>query len=293
MTLKTLSPTLCSFAGNVITVSTGVPSTTFAVGDYIRVLGTDKVLATDEAGQNDGVFKSTSLTATTITCSAESFITETDTSGVTLKARTTTFVKNDDIVEEGLGNFLTFFKDKPNMVGFITPFLEQIQELENVFFDLYLLRTLTYAYGDQLDVLGAIVGEPRKGKDDVDYIAAISGQIRINRQNSRIEEIILAMELTHDAAYELRERGNAKFMMRLTDLWLSGSDPSLAVLDAALQHAKGGGIGALLQYSLEEDDDTFTFADGDTVQSDADQGWATDDGTTSGGDWSDIYVTGE
>ena len=250
-TLKTLSPTTCSFSGSTITVTGVDPSATFAAGDYIRVIS---------SVSNDGVFKSTSLTATTIVCASDTFTTESGISGVKMYARTTTLQKNEDVVAEGLGNFLTFFKDQPNMVGFITPFLEQIQELENVWYDLYLLRTLTYATGAQLDGLGAIVGEPRKGKNDVDYRAAIHGKIRINRMNSRIEDIILAMELTHDAAWELRERGNAKFLMRLTDAWLSGTDPSLAVMDNALQHAKGAGVGALLQYSEYDNDNTFAFS---------------------------------
>jgi len=189
-------------------------------------------------------------------------------------------------LEQALAKILTQFKGLPVMEGVIASYMEQIQELENVFIDLLLLRTLDNAEGAQLDGIGDIVGEPRLGRNDTDYKAAISGRIKINRQHSRIEDILTAMTLTLDEPYELTEYPNAKFIVRLVTAWVA-TFPSLGALNAVLQRAKGGGVKAFFQYATVDDDKIFQFASGDTPEVDSNQGYA-NDGQTTGGTYSDI-----
>jgi hypothetical protein len=189
-------------------------------------------------------------------------------------------------LEQALAKLLTQFKGLPVMEGILASYVEQVQELENVFIDLLLLRTLDNATGAQLDGVGAIVGELRLGRNDTDYRAAIAGRIKINRQHSRIEDVITAMLLTLDEPYELTELSDAKFILRLVTAWVA-TFPSLETLNAVLQRAKGGGIKAFFQYATVDDDKIFRFASGDTPELDSNQGYA-NDAQTTGGTYSDV-----
>lgn len=193
---------------------------------------------------------------------------------------------NPNRINNALEKLLVQFRGLPVFEAAVASYVTQFQEIENMFIDLLLLRVLDNAEGAQLDGIGQIVGERRLGRDDNDYKAAISGRIRINRQHSRIEDIILAMVLALDKTYELRERGNAKIIVRLVEKWIA-SYPSLVALNAVLQRAKGGGVGALFQYALVDDDKIFQFASGDVIEVDSNQGFA-DDGQTTGGTFSDV-----
>jgi hypothetical protein len=155
-----------------------------------------------------------------------------------------------------------------------------------MFIQLYLLRALATAEGEQLDQIGIIVDEPRGDKDDDNYRAAIYGRIALNRSHARIEDIIFAMTSINEAgSYELREIDNATFMMRLKDAIPATLDPE--TFNDALQRIKGGGVQAHFQYCEEDDEDSFTWADGDVEQTDVDQGWA---GVLeiTGGSWTDV-----
>lgn len=197
------------------------------------------------------------------------------------------FAAQTNRIAKAIANLLTQFKGQPNLEALVASFVSEAQALEFVFIDLALLRALANAEGAQLDGLGSIVGEDRLGRNDTDYKAAIESRIRINRMNSRIEDVILAMKLTLDGTYELTEPGDASILVYLKEAWAPGSDPSLDTLTAALKRAKGAGILGLFQYAEAAEAFTFQFASGDTVETDSDRGFA-DDGQTTGGEWSDV-----
>jgi hypothetical protein len=77
-----------------------------------------------------------------------------------------------------------------NIEKLIETYVTQIQDLEQVFFQLVNLRTIDTSEGVQLDGIGQIVGEDRFGRNDTDYRVAIKGRIRLNLSNGTIEDII-------------------------------------------------------------------------------------------------------
>jgi hypothetical protein len=191
-----------------------------------------------------------------------------------------------DRMQRTIDSLLAQFKGQPNMAAIAASYGVQFQEVEDMFIQLYLLRALATAEGEQLDQIGIIVDEPRGDKDDDNYRAAIYGRIALNRSHARIEDIIFAMTSINEAgSYELREIDNATFMMRLKDAIPATLDPE--TFNDALQRIKGGGVQAHFQYCEEDDEDSFTWADGDVEQTDVDQGWA---GVLeiTGGSWTDV-----
>lgn len=196
---------------------------------------------------------------------------------------------NTDHVTEGLGRLLTQFKGRPNIEGVLQSYLEQVQELEVVFFALMVERYVLTAIGAQLDGIGDIVGEARGGKDDTNYRAAILGRIARNADHSRIEDLLeMFVALLPGFTFDLATVGTAAIQFTILEA-LGPSDPTPAVLNQQLQEAKGGGIHGSLIYSGVDADARFTFASGDALEPDAAQGFGNDAGTT-GGAYSDVVA---
>ena len=82
------------------------------------------------------------------------------------------------------------FKNKPNLEKFLKVFTEEMDEIEGMFYDLLFERGLSNAVGKQLDVIGEIVKEPRQGRDDTTYKAAILLRIGFNTANSTEDSVI-------------------------------------------------------------------------------------------------------
>lgn len=143
--------------------------------------------------------------------------------------------------------------------------------------------------GAQLDGDGALLGVDRDGRADVDYRAAIHAQTRINRGQGRIEDILFALGLMlPGGSYVLTEPDPATVYVDVLS-GLGASDPAAAEVVALLDKLLGGGIAHTLLYSSVPADETFTLADGDSVQTSATQGLA-DNNQTTGGRLADAIV---
>ena len=98
-----------------------------------------------------------------------------------------------DQVELGLDRMLSQWDDKPIIRGLFQSYLQGVQDVEDMWFQLMNERDLVSAIGAQLDILGSIVGEDRLGRDDEDYRDAIYNRIAINTSDGtppRVTEIL-------------------------------------------------------------------------------------------------------
>jgi hypothetical protein len=101
-----------------------------------------------------------------------------------------TLTKRTDHVETGLGLFLAQFQDKTSLDAYMTTFLTQVQEIEDVLFQILdILQNITGQEGEQLDLLGRLVGQPREGRDDDLYIKWIQARLIINRASGLADEM--------------------------------------------------------------------------------------------------------
>jgi len=108
-------------------------------------------------------------------------------------------------ITEGLERLITQWQDKPNVVGLFTSYLDSINELEDVYFQLLEERSLDTAIGAQLDNIGLIVGEPRDGRSDNDYRDGISLRVAINASDGtepRVVELLKLLSGAETAVYQ-------------------------------------------------------------------------------------------
>lgn len=78
------------------------------------------------------------------------------------------------------------------LVGTLVGTDHAVQELEDVFWDLYSRRWLWIAEGAQLDGLGDLLGEPRASEDDEEYRDLLYLAILVNVSQGEPERIIEA-----------------------------------------------------------------------------------------------------
>lgn len=186
-------------------------------------------------------------------------------------------------VSQGLSRLLTQFKGQPNFEGQLRSFLNQVQEIENMFISLIIERYLATAVGAQLDGIGRVVDENRVGRDDVDYRAAIQGRIRINLGDGRVEDIhFLFSLLLPGNTFEMIEGATAEFLYIIESAVTLGVDPTPAALSLQLATARGAGIRSTLIFSVADEADSFRTATGTTLEASTTQG-TTDPAMSSGG----------
>lgn len=99
------------------------------------------------------------------------------------------------------------FEDSELFLKIIDTFSVQIQELENVIFDIRIKRYLSIATGAQLDGIGDIVGERRKGRNDSDYKIALNFRIFINGSYGQMNTLstFLSQSLSPSESFTIKE----------------------------------------------------------------------------------------
>jgi len=112
----------------------------------------------------------------------------------------------NDYVEEALGRITQQFKGKPLVEGWIAAVVLPVQDQEDQSSQLIRFRWLDAAQGTQLDGLGELVGEARRGRGDNEYRLAIQAKIAINNAKGTPNETInIFALLTGSNKVELRE----------------------------------------------------------------------------------------
>jgi len=103
--------------------------------------------------------------------------------------------QNNDHEAEALALLLYQFQGKARVEAFAAAPALQVQDLEAAAFGVHFERFLDTATGVQLDTLGAIVREERRGSSDTLFRNRIRVRILINRSNGRVPEILAILVL--------------------------------------------------------------------------------------------------
>lgn len=101
-------------------------------------------------------------------------------------------IKNTEYVQEMQNLLLYQFKNSPNILKFLEIYGNQIQQLEEEWFDLIEALGIETAYDYGLDIIGKEVGELRQGRNDTDYRNAILTKIFINNGSGTPEDVMQA-----------------------------------------------------------------------------------------------------
>ncbi len=103
-------------------------------------------------------------------------------------------VYQDNYVGDALGRLIIQYKGKPRMEGMLSALVSPIQDLENAIWEVLTETNVSSAQAGQLDVLGRIVGEARRGRDDATYARWIRARIRANRSAGRPEDFFAILD---------------------------------------------------------------------------------------------------
>jgi hypothetical protein len=131
------------------------------------------------------------------------------------------------------------FKHQVALVALLKSWLGEVQQLEDQAYELRLQRALETAEGVNLDVLGAIVGQPREGRTDTQYRVWIAGRALVNRSRGKTPQMIAIAAKLVGGAVELREYQPATMVIYAHVPVLGSSGVEIAKL---LKLAKAGGI---------------------------------------------------
>lgn len=162
---------------------------------------------------------------------------------------------------EALGRFTEQFKNKPNLTKLVAAFAERTQGIENITWQIYNARMLANAADARLDDIGAIVGQPRDGRDDTEYRQWISARIVINRSNATPDDTLHVLELViPDYPGSLVEYYPAAYAVRLF-----GYPGDMDVIFNILREVKPAGVRLYFEYSPTPSTGTFKFAPSATL----------------------------
>lgn len=176
--------------------------------------------------------------------------------------------------EESVARLLSQFKGKTKLEGVVSAQADQTQDEETTFFDLLNRLDIDISVGVQLDGIGEIVGEERKGKSDALYRIYLKARILVNKSSGTAPQINEIADLLIDDANNqtYREYYPAAWKIRVDDEFPTDID---AVAEL-LADADAGGVRGFVEYTEVDDDETFTFADADVAQTDGAKGFAGD-----------------
>jgi hypothetical protein len=160
-------------------------------------------------------------------------------------------------VQLGLSRLLAQYQDyanHPRVHDFLRTFLIELQNLEDVCWQVFVERWPYTAEGVQLDLLGKIVGQGRGGRTDDAYRLWILARIAVNRSNGKVEELYDILEILGPETMAIQEGWPAELKIAIT-----GVDDGDEIGDL-MSEAVAGGVSLHWQWSAELAGDVFTFS---------------------------------
>jgi hypothetical protein len=170
-------------------------------------------------------------------------------------------VQNTNRFQTAMSQVIGQFRDKANIRALIASWAAETQLLENVFFDLLLLRAISSASGVQLDAIGTRIGQVRLGWTDDIYRLWLGARIIINRSSGTIPQIYSVFSLIAPASagfnFWIDTTGSAAFTFHLT-----GGSPTLIQeqqYEAILDEMTAAGVNGYFHYQPQFE---FTYDQG-------------------------------
>jgi len=147
-----------------------------------------------------------------------------------------------------------------NVQKLLTALIGPTQNIENALQQLLTLRSVDTATGDQLDIIGKLVAQPRDGLDDATYRRYIRARISTHRSAGSTEDVIKIADLIiydDTATYVVDTQGYAGYVLRIENLAINTTLAN--ALLAFLQDATSAGVRVIVEYSDQLPATWFTW----------------------------------
>jgi hypothetical protein len=189
-------------------------------------------------------------------------------------------------VADALSLLLEQFKRMPRMVGVVTAFVAQVQELETAWYSLLTEVNIDTGVGASLDIIGSILGVPRYGLADDVYRVRLRVEVLIRASHGTVDDLLRIMTaataLVPLVTSSLVEPSPATALCTIV-----GTVPLTfpGELLGFLNRARSLGVQLFLQNDFEL---AFTLATGLTEELDLTHGWGDDANPVTGGKLSGV-----
>lgn len=242
-------------AGVVPDLQSAVPiisDEVFAVDGMVQIPGLDYAPGGTDLGQATPVPPNATLALLYDTTPTPG----TDTAGVLVHRR--------DVAADATSKILQQYRDAtaPGVREQVQTNAAEVQQLEDAAWSIIDNTAIDSptTLGVNLDVLGKIVGRPRSGLDDTEYLVWLKAQIKVNRSSGSIDDILEIFELINPGAVlKFVEQFPAAFALQVHGIAVEA--PSIQA--AILRVARKAGVRGVLEYSTAPTGSGFTFAGGD------------------------------
>lgn len=174
-------------------------------------------------------------------------------------------------VERGLSRLIEQFKGKPRLEAWISSYLEEVQELSTAAWQVLVLRLIDDSTGEQLTVLGQLVGQPRTVEDDDRFRVLVRARIAVNQSRGRWDDVLRVATLLFGSSVTYSMRAHYPKALVLTVEGPLAFIPSLE--HSMLTEAVSSGERIDVHFHADDSDELFRFGEG--------PGW----GATGGGLW--------
>lgn len=149
------------------------------------------------------------------------------------------FTKVEDHAEQMVAHLIEYFR-KPRNSEIVRQVGSQVQDIENVIWQLFEAFDVDNATGATLDLLGAIVGERRDDRLDPDFRAAVRARILVNSSDGTIEDMLAVIKaLAPSSAAKVWETYPAAIRFDVYDAFSGASPETMARM---LRQAKPAGV---------------------------------------------------
>jgi hypothetical protein len=112
----------------------------------------------------------------------------------------------DDHAEQAVGLLIEQYQNKPRLEALLLSYVDEAQDLENAFWDVFWKRLIDNAEGAQLDTIGSIVGEARRSRPDSIYRLYVLARIRINWSHGHPRDVIEVLRIVDPATFTFFEQ---------------------------------------------------------------------------------------
>ena len=150
----------------------------------------------------------------------------------------------------------------PKFEAFLRALIGPAQAIEHAYWQMFTERNVDTAVGEQLNILGRVVGQERAGLVDDDYRRLIRARIAVNKSGGRVNEILNVAALVifdDDVTLELEAQYPAGIVVRATGV--VASDLAELVI-SFLRDTVAGGVRVLFEYATVAPAAAFSFANG-------------------------------
>jgi hypothetical protein len=150
-----------------------------------------------------------------------------------------------------------------NIRKLLNALLGPVQGIEDALQQLLSERAVNTAVGDQLDILGAVVGQQRLGMDDDDYRRIVRARISANRSKGTVEDVLVVADLVlgdDDAYYHILYVNNASFVLRVEGVQMTAAVGDLML--RLLKDTVSAGVRIILEWGISPQAELFQFDSG-------------------------------